>query len=85
MEEKLREELIREVALALDARSDQNGNKESRLRGIRCISDWLWYSIHAWKIAWQMTGWRKKKHLNRRFSTRVCYIIRGALGLPRSE
>lgn len=85
VEKKLREELIREVTLALDVQGKRKGSKESRLRGIRCISDWIWYSLHRWRAAWNVTGWRKKKHLNRGFATRVCYTIRGVLGIHRSE
>lgn len=45
----------------------------------------VWMALHRWRVAWEMTGWRKKKHLNGSIPTKVCYMLRGVLRLPRSE
>lgn len=45
----------------------------------------VWMALHRWRVAWDMTEWRKKKHLNGCIPTKVCYMLRGVLRLPRSE
>ena len=45
----------------------------------------VWMALHRWCVAWDMTGWRKKKHLNGSIPTKVCYMLRGVFRLPRSE
>lgn len=49
------------------------------------LQNWVWLALHRWRVAWDMTGWRKKKHLNGSIPTKVCYMLRGVLRLPRSE